>query len=341
MIPYISYDFIAPSRYRRHSQFRLFGCFVVVMMFILVLIIGGRNAFAYEPPFHARNNGYFINTFSSVFNNASVDWAQTHQSGFSWYLWSFFSGQAQPDRIKLNNDGSITLLGDDTGPNGQIATIASKKNSAKFVGQAFGGGAYIEAELKFNPMDVISANAKGWPAFWAMSAEHLIEKGEQWVGKQNGYAHFIEVDFFEYDVVRKGEPLNHYGVNLHDWYGKYNTTCSGRAFCQSSLPYSKVKVTVPEETNFSEYHRYGFLWLPATSEKKGIGRFYFDDKQVGGDVEWEKFSHQQEIPDPHPWRFGIIDKQHLVLILGTGRNQPMTVRSVNVWQVSGNQNLHY
>jgi hypothetical protein len=29
-----------------------------------------------------------------------------------------------------------------------------------------------------------------------------------------------------------------------------------------------------------------------------------------------------------------------VLILGTGLNEPMTIRSVNVWQTSAAQNLH-
>jgi len=318
----------------------MFRYSIMVIIFLL-LTIGEFNSFASEPPPTARNAGYLLNTFSSKFDDGSVNLSQGHQSGFSWYLWGFFGRQAQANRVVLNNDGTITLLGDNTGPNGQIATIAPAKNNAKFVGSAFGGGAYIEAVLKFDPMDVISSKTKGWPAFWAMSAEHLIEGDQQWLGQQKGYAHFIEVDFFEYDLVQKGKPLNNYGVNLHDWYGKYKTTCPDMAYCQSSLPFSKVKVRVPGETNFLAYHSYGFLWLPATPEKKGIGRFYFDGKQIGEDVEWEMFSNQQGIPDAQPWKFGIIDKQHLVLILGTGPNQPMTVRSVNVWQASDAQNLHY
>jgi len=38
--------------------------------------------------------------------------------------------------------------------------------------------------------------------------------------------------------------------------------------------------------------------------------------------------------------FDRLDQQHLVLILGTGPNEPMSIRSVNVWQASGADNLH-
>ena len=40
-----------------------------------------------------------------------------------------------------------------------------------------------------------------------------------------------------------------------------------------------------------------------------------------------------------PWTFGILDQQHVVLILGTGPGEPMTIESVNVWQASAANNL--
>jgi hypothetical protein len=45
-------------------------------------------------------------------------------------------------------------------------------------------------------------------------------------------------------------------------------------------------------------------------------------------------SSASETPPPRktPWTFGVLDQQHLTFIMNTGANQPMTVKSVVVWQ---------
>jgi hypothetical protein len=45
-------------------------------------------------------------------------------------------------------------------------------------------------------------------------------------------------------------------------------------------------------------------------------------------------------PVNQPWAFGRLDHQHLVLIVGTGPNEPVTIRSVNAWQAAASNNLH-
>ncbi|MDD5675683.1 MAG: chitobiase/beta-hexosaminidase C-terminal domain-containing protein, partial [Chitinivibrionales bacterium] len=40
------------------------------------------------------------------------------------------------------------------------------------------------------------------------------------------------------------------------------------------------------------------------------------------------------------WTYGVLDQQHLVLILGSGSRGPMTVQSVNAWQKSDYYNAH-
>lgn len=344
--------------FRHYDKLRQNACVLnlIISAFLFLVLQGGHISLASEkppskflkvsktsatPPPVALKAGYLTNTFSAPFNLHTVNLSVTPESGFSWYLWGFFGSYANPRNVVLNDDDTITLLGDTTGPNGQIATIAPTNKKEKFIGNAFGGGAYIEATLRFDPQKVLSSKSKGWPSFWAMSSEHLVQLNEQWTGRPKGYLHFIEVDILEYDVVKKGEPFNHYGIKLHDWYGEYHKTCPDMPFCQASLPFSKVKVKVPVNTNFDEYHRYGFLWLPATPDKKGMGRFYFDGIQIGEDIAWEMFVNQRGVPHQQLWKFGIIDKHHLVLILGTGPNQQLTVRSVHVWQASDAQNLHY
>jgi len=60
-----------------------------------------------------------------------------------------------------------------------------------------------------------------------MALEHMAYfEGRQWPGQPEGYDHFIEPDFFEYDIWRFA-PHNTYGGATHDWYGIYNKTCPG------------------------------------------------------------------------------------------------------------------
>jgi hypothetical protein len=284
--------------------------------------------------------GFTVNTFSAGFTNQTIDVTNSGKSGFGWYPWNFFGSHAQTANIVVNSDGSVTLKGDSTGPNGELATATPANNSAKFVGTAFGGGAYIEATIMFDPATVAAADSKGWPAFWSMALEHVATQSEQWKGKSAAYLHFIEVDIFEYDMLPSKLGQNYYGASIHDWYGNYKVSCAPQALCDASRPYSDAKTMVPATTDFRQYHRYGFLWVPATASHPGYAQYYFDGNAVGPAINWTQYANQPAIPDGQPWQYGVIDKQHLVLILGTGVNEPMTISSVNVWQSSNSQNLH-
>ena len=44
-------------------------------------------------------------------------------------------------------------------------------------------------------------------------------------------------------------------------------------------------------------------------------------------------------PGSKPWTFEVLDQLHMVLLLGTGVNQPLSVQSVKVWQTSAAKNL--
>ena len=305
------------------------GIWRLLSILFIIFWAGGDALAASTPPVPAREAGYKVNTLSS-----------TSATAFSgWFPWGFFSGHAAADRIKINADHSLTLLGDVTGPNGEIATAQPDKNPQGFRGIAFGGGAYIEAVLKFNPDDVFAQGKKGWPSFWAMSLEHLIGRGDQWPNRQLGYHHFVEADFFEYDTATTGDR-NNYGVNLHDWYGLYNVSCApSSAFCDFHPPHRQLRVAVPETVDFTRYHTYGFLWVPATAGHQGYARYYFDGMAVGPTVTWDRLGDQEGKPDNQAWAFGVLDTQHLVVILGTGVNEPMDVQSVNVWQKSDAENL--
>lgn len=292
-------------------------------------------------PAYAAAVGYKTNTFSANFTNATVDTTNSGKSGFQWYPYTLFSSHPNLAAIGLNKDSSVTLAGDVTGPNGEITSAMPAKNSAGFVGTAFGGGAYIEAVFKFNPNSVAAAKLKGWPSFWSLAAEGSVvgNGSNQWKGQVKGYSHQIEYDFFEYDYLSNGAASNIYSSAMHDWYGIYKTTCAG-GYCQQATPTAVNKRAAPTNTDFTQYHRYGFLWVPATATTEGYARAYFDGEPIGTDVRWTQYSSQFPTPNGQSWAYGIMDQQHLILIFGTGLNEPMTVESVNVWQTSSANNLH-
>ena len=279
-------------------------------------------------PAQAAKVGFIQPTFNSNFSSSTVDITNTQKPGFNWYPWKpyYNSSVANLGAIVLNSDGSVTLTGDKE--NASLATASYTGTPGGFVGSTFGGGGYFEATLKFNPQDVIKNNFVGWPSFWSMAREHLTQDPLQdWPGQVFGYNHFVEVDIFEYDTYNPNTKLlNTYGASVHDWSGVYT---GGYANNIASPPAPSVQ-TVPPATNFTQFHKYGMLWVPATRRAKGYIKFYFDDAQIGNTVTWSQYT--DEMTPANYSKFGIIDKQNLVLILGTGVGIPMTVRSVNVWQ---------
>jgi len=303
---------------------------------------------AADPPPPAVAAGYKLNTFSSQFGKAAVDLSSEETPGFQWYPFHFFHQPLHdPAGLVVNADGSVTL-GANTAPGPRskisIATAAPSRGPSHWTGVAFGGGAYFEAVLKFDPRDVIKAAGKSqWPGFWSMAIEHLAElDSEQWKGQAKGYSHFIEPDFFEYDVWKSDREA--YGGAMHDWYGVYKVTCPDR-FCDVNnagggrTNFSNFVIRTPAGTDFTRYHKYGFLWVPATDASPGYAEYYFDDKKTNDKVTWTKFRNEAPVPGTAPWTFGVIDQQHLALLLDSGPGQPMTVSSVNVWQASPAGNL--
>lgn len=293
-------------------------------------------AHAASPPPEALAVGYDYHSFSSQFTLETVDIRRTKKSGFSWYVWDLFGAKADPRAIQINSDGSVTLAGDKTKANGQLVTAVK---ASPFVGVAFGGGAYIEATLRFDLDAVSRATVQAWPAFWSLPFEGNVVSGlDGWVGQARDYRHSMEVDFFE--AIRNPEGLSGpaYGASIHEWYGVYRKTCLD-GLCGSSMPYHEGMRLVPHDTDFSYYHRYGFLWVPAKPDRRGYVKFYFDRKQVGPTRYWTLYEDQPPPPQGQPWAFGYLDQQHIFLILSSGLGQPMTVKSVDVWQKDNQSNL--
>lgn len=282
-------------------------------------------------PAAAAAAGYRMETLAvDQLTPSTVDSKLTYASGFQLYYFNFEGMTPDPSTTTFNADGSAVSSTTKTGWNayGSFMTSAGViRGGPGFRGTAFGGGGYFEATMSFNAALVNTANG-AWPAWWSMALEHMISKGDQWPGQRPGYEHFIEPDFFEYDTGHGAS----YGGAVHDWYGVNN---SGNYYNPNFVR------NVPSTTNFSQYHRYGFLWKPATATTKGSLSYYFDGVQVGATYTYTKWTNQPPPPGANtPWTFGVIDSRHLVLIIGTGPPAPMQIKSIQVWQPSGVNNLH-
>lgn len=302
-------------------------------------------------PTPAKDVGYFQMTFSSSLAPASIDTSNSQRSGHDWYVGQFFTKCATPQEAVAWREGVFELTGvtDSCNARGDtsIATAVLHDNRKDWIGTAFGGGAYIEAELSFDPQNTISAKQPAqWPAFWAMSVEHLAQlPEEQWAGEDYGYRHFSEVDIFEYDVWSFAGKYS-YGGAVHDWFGKYKETCPIPHFCRvtnsagGGTEFDNFVITTPRGTDFRQPHRFGVLWVPATTTRRGSLTYYFDGRPTNDAVSWTQYEGQKPPPGKASWTFGILDKQHLVLLLSTGVGQPMAVRNVRVWQKDSSQNWY-
>ncbi len=299
---------------------------------------GGATSASDRLPDAAVASGYTLNTFhTGPFSATNVDLANSGNSGYQWYLNNPFGFAPTPNSaVTINSDGSLTLTG-----------TANAFNVGQSQGIGFGGGAYFEATISFDPSRVNVAT-RSWPSWWAMALEHFLAlPGEHWTGQPSSYMHFIETDFFEYDTAGfAGESS--YGGATHDWWGVWPTCDSTNSnYCNvtndgKGTPFNNFVINVPTTIDFTQPHRYGYLWVPATGTRQGFAQYYFDSQPNNDKITWSQYNCDAP-PAPEPgtvsWTFGVLDCNHPALVLSTGPDAPMTVYSVNVWQGSIDANL--
>jgi hypothetical protein len=101
-------------------------------------------------------------------------------------------------------------------------------------------------------------------------------------------------------------------------------------------------ITVPNGFDWSQPHKYGYLWVPATSNTRGYAKMFLDSVQVGPTVYWDLYNPGEALPPPPvpgSTAVSVMDTRHLALIFNTGTHNPMKVYSVSVWQASAAHNL--
>jgi hypothetical protein len=286
--------------------------------------------------------------------------------GGNWVPFRFY-GQGAPRAgyASQNADGSVYISGSGTTSTQALATAAPASNVTKWSGAAFGPG-YYEAVISYQNPD--NYHFDGGASFWGLDIEHTSQGPYDFcwpssppLGNSDGtsdksplpcYDDFFEIDFLEADAATPAHPTC-YQNGIGSWYNHVHGK-SGKSQSTSN-PYQAVRasagsVCVPAGTDFSQPHRYGWLWVAAqgsgqSTTHQGYMQFYFDGMQTGPTYYWNYHDPSQvsSYPPPPPvigdTAISGMDWRHLFMILGTDPPHPMTVYSVSVWQQSAAQNL--
>jgi hypothetical protein len=285
-------------------------------------------AAAFDPSNPAAS-GYalvFDDEFTSI---STIDVNNTQATGYKWYPGNIYGGATPPSYIQVSG-GELQLLDDNSGYGQGLSTTSPANNADGFVGRAFGGGAYFEARIKYNPSNINPASGTYWPSFWSDSIEAWVNAthpttpnsrwNAQWPGQAIGYDNFVEDDFMENPFGNAG----YYNGSIHNWYG-IQASCGGGWYCDSnndggSSNFNNNYVSTPG-ADFSQYHTYGQLWVAGNSANGGHGfvQYYFDGAADTDKVTWVDGIGSPP-PQNQPWQFSVMDNQHMVVVLGTGHN---------------------
>jgi hypothetical protein len=240
--------------------------------------------------------------------------------GYTWYLNCFkWKSFVPSDSISLSNGGIVLKQGLIT------AGQSPYPDYSTVVGHAWGGGAYFEATMTFDPAAVFPSNG-GWPAFFGISYEGLASKAQA-PGQPAGYVHYGELDVMEYGFFNYPGNINYnfFWQTLHDFYG-YPPPNQILNNGTSAISGGDLRGT----------HRYGALWTKGYGRRPGSVQAYFDGVPMGGPVTtglvtWPA-GQGNVIPPTPETAYSIFDLQHFALALQASPLAPVTVRNVQVWQ---------
>ena len=272
---------------------------------------------------------------------ATVDWNNTLQFGFSWYLarpygWpathaselSFDPNGRNPGQGVLTINPSANYFG------WQLASAAPLPGGG-YVGTTWGPGRgwYFEAGFKFN--DAL-ARAYGGPAIWMEPIDHMMVK-DHWEGQPAGYEHFDEIDFFEYQTYPFAGNGS-FGSYRHDWYGQNG----GR---YSEAGYNGYMAIVPSPApNWTQWHKISALYTPGCDNGSCLGsiQMWFDNvpyqymNGLGTSIPftWKGCGIGSPPIAPGPQNtcaYSEIDHDRYAIVLGTAKGTPLQIGYVKMW----------
>lgn len=261
-----------------------------------------------------------------------------------------------------NSDGSVSMDGSGQNyGNGLCTAAAGQSGLSGVTGVTFGGGLYVEAVAKGN----------GPMSFWGNDVEHMNDGNvPAWPNTPSNFGAFgnwIETDIMEFDTT------GNYGWSPHSWYG-YDDAGNSYGGNQGYAPNSNFYYDVnpqwggplnnfngpPAGVDYTQYHKYGMLWVMATASTPGYMQMYFDGQAISNKMQWNLYDPTLPPPNtagalintrsgPYPSNtisdtvpstaWSVLDTRHLAFICGGSPGSTTTFQSITVWQASGAGNI--
>lgn len=313
-----------------------------LFLHLLSVLWGNNPLSAARPPSPCAAVGYTSLTSETDFTIGalwSFDSETTYKPRFGWYRWNWFGVRPDKTFARVGRDG-LVVHERGGGFSGHVASAARSGTNDKFVGTAFGGGACVEIVLRFDPDR--QRHGSGHPSFWSMSYEHLAnEGGDQWPGREAGYARFVEWDIFEYYKVPEPGFLSSWIT----WFGFYipkalqavtSQRCT-RPYCKVSGSFGEINAALLEPLNWRKWQSIIGVWVPASGKRPGHIQTFLNQKPIGQPKYWNMGRGRPDSAQTDDG-FSTIDQHHQVFIISSG-DAPLHVKSVRVWQRSGASNL--
>jgi len=272
-----------------------------------------RNTAAQPRP--AAENGFDRLTFWDDFDSLdTIDIDNTGDPGFNWYV---YRGK-RPPIPKTDLRISDSVLTFTPTYDGYLVTAYKPLTPAlPTVGRTFAGGGYFEARMSFAPKD--PGLGKRWPAFWLFDilVSAAIRDGtpENFRG-----AEFDIMDLYIYG----GPPL--WGV--HDW-----TVNTGGANLDIQNDNYKTSLT---GIDYTKMNVWGGLWVPMARNKgRGLVRLFVNGEHIAeNDVTYGATgpANPGASPQNPNGAFSILDRNQMVMLIGSGIGWPINVDYIMVWQ---------
>lgn len=233
--------------------------------------------------------------FSDEFNTLDLGTEEdgSSQNPHTWYEGVWFSKQHTPRSRFLVENSYLSLLWKrgQSLPESTISTFA--RNNPHYHAWRYG---YFEARLRWRP------EAGAWPAVWLIPVQAAQSAAPQESG---------EIDIFEGQGT---EPHTFFGT-IHRWKGSQQLESNS---AHNHFP-------LPAQTNFSEFHTYGLLWVP------GKVTWYFDGVPLHSEATYDVFDRQDYflvvgMQEGSDWKSGNLSGV-------TAQSLALTVDWIRVWQL--------
>ena len=255
--------------------------------------------------------GYNTLTFNSTTINATNG---------PWYPWAFYDESTPSNEYTQNGDGSITLTYN-SNSGATLATAKPAPGQYGFTGWVPGGGMYWEVTAT---IQTPTAHVPGGPAaFWLLDIEHTSQGSAYSVGwpsnpqLQNADGtgamdDYIEWDSMEFDNAAQPGVKVGYNSNGSNWTNHVAGTALN--WGESNIWHqqfggSSGSTPLPPNTDLTQKHKYGWLWVPATGSlqtttTQGYVAIFFDGVQIaGGTVTANKANPTDGFVRPAYWNY--------------------------------------